>query len=301
MFNVQNLLYAVPFQSFSYWFMRYAGSTFIIYQKDPVTGVFTRIGLIKDHVTGDDTILFDDDNTSVDLKVDIEKDFKNFRGRPEYTVGTKSESSIVDIASQYNMELLGCILIRTFRACIVHQEFVNIDSYTKPVQSAVDWLQTTDFYTAPASTRYHDNVATGLVTHTMKVVDKIVDLFKTDVFSKGTTLESAVLVALLHDWCKIGFYESYMRNVKDENGKWYQKAEYTYREKSLTCFGHAVSSLFLAQKFFKLTTEEALAIRWHMGYCRVSDEEKFELQQANDTYPIVHLLQFADQLSIVDY
>ena len=65
--------------------------------------------------------------------------------------------------------------------------------------------------------------------------------------------------------------------------------------------GHGVSSMFLINKFFHLSLEEASAIRWHMGSYRTSDAEFDELQTCNENFMLVHLLQFADQLSLVKY
>ena len=69
----------------------------------------------------------------------------------------------------------------------------------------------------------------------------------------------------------------------------------------MSCLGHGVSSMFLASRFFKLSVEEAAAIRWHMGDYNVADNEMNDLHQANETYPMVQLLQFADRLSRVKY
>lgn len=65
--------------------------------------------------------------------------------------------------------------------------------------------------------------------------------------------------------------------------------------------GHGVSSMFLINKFFRLNIEEASAIRWHMGAYRTDDNEFNELQSSNENFMLVHLIQFADQLSLVKY
>lgn len=170
----------------------------------------------------------------------------------------------------------------------------------KLTERCLNWLSTTDFYIAPASTIYHDAESCGLLRHTLRVVDKMVELLSLPSFL-GVTRHEAILTALVHDWCKIDFYEQYMKNVKDEvTGVWNKVPAYRHKGANMP-FGHGVTSMFIAQKFFKLSTEQALAIRWHMGEHSVSQTESHDLMDANEKYPMVFLLQFADRLSIVDF
>jgi hypothetical protein len=166
---------------------------------------------------------------------------------------------------------------------------------------AVNWLSTTDFYEAPASTIYHESEVGGLLKHTLVTAYHAATLSSLPVFEKANP-EDATFVALVHDWCKIGYYESYQKNVKNETtGQWEKQTAFKRRDLSYSCLGHGVSSMYMAQKFFKLSIDECCAIRWHMSAWRVVDSEMNELQQANEAYPLVHLLQFADQLSLVKY
>ena len=106
---------------------------------------------------------------------------------------------------------------------------------------------------------------------------------------------------MTHDWCKIGLYSTYQRNVKSETtGKWEQVTAYR-REEPTIPLGHGVESLYKTIKAFKITDEEATAIRWHMGEYNVASNEVNELHAANERYPLVQMLQFADRLSIVKY
>ena len=163
-----------------------------------------------------------------------------------------------------------------------------------------DWLTKSGFYTGPASTKYHEAYEGGLCEHSIRVVENIIQLHRLPQF-ESVELESAVLVALVHDWCKIGLYESYLKNVKDDNGNWVKETAFKLSDNLTSAFGHGVSSMYLAGKWFNLSEAEALAIRWHMGSWRVVDSEFNELQYANENYPLVHMLQFADQLAIVKY
>lgn len=162
------------------------------------------------------------------------------------------------------------------------------------------WIIKTDFFTAPASTRFHGSYEGGLVEHHIDVYNEAIDLVSLPKF-KDCDPVSAYLVSLVHDFCKIGLYDSYYRNVKnEETGQWERVQAYKY-DKPQYPFGHGVASMYIAQQFLRLTREEALAIRWHMGSYRCHKEDMSELQDSNERYPLVLLLQFADQLSIVGY
>lgn len=166
--------------------------------------------------------------------------------------------------------------------------------------SIVSWIRSTDFYDAPASTRYHESFKHGLLFHSLNVYNNMLELLKVPKFNV-VDVQSAALVCLVHDWCKINLYEPYLKNVKDETtGQWYKEEAYKFGDPSHP-FGHGVTSMYMAMKMFKLSEDEALAIRWHMGHWQVDDANINDLQYANENYPLVHLIQFADQLAIVNY
>lgn len=180
---------------------------------------------------------------------------------------------------------------------------------SKVHEKLFDWLRTTDMYTAPASTQYHEAYTGGLMIHSLKVYNEAMDLKDLPKFKKVTDADpdrekhmvSVAIVSLVHDWCKIGLYEKYTRNVKNEQTGQWEKVEAFRRNQKGIPLGHGVSSMFLASKFFNLSQDEALAIRWHQGRWNVPREEMNELQLANEYFPLVHLIQFADQLAIVNY
>lgn len=151
-------------------------------------------------------------------------------------------------------------------------------------------LRTTDFYTAPASTRYHHAYEGGLAKHSLEVFDILdTDLNLEFEFSK----ESIAIVALFHDLCKIGFYKVEMRNTKDEKGKWIQVPYYTVEDKFP--YGHGEKSVYLINSIMKLTDEEAMAIRWHMGL-----SEKDNMMYVNEAFkqfPLALHLHIADMKS----
>ena len=131
------------------------------------------------------------------------------------------------------------------------------------VESLIGWLRATDFYTAPASTRFHGSFEGGLALHSLNVYHELVRL--NTAFSAGLDPESMALVALCHDLCKIGYYKVSTRNVKNEaTGVWEKKPFYKVEE-DFPFGGHGSKSVFLLQYFVKLTPEEAAAINSHMG------------------------------------
>lgn len=231
-----------------------------------------------------------------------------FMNRPENHVGfpvAVEGLTLNELADEYLTLLEGVMLMKVTSKCQTLDEFKSTlrsesDRLVARMKYTAEWLRSTDFFVAPASTQYHDSEVGGLLKHSLRVYNNIIELMKVDKFSNAD-LASATLVALVHDWCKINMYEVYQKNVKDETtGQWHKEDAFRTNQKGVP-LGHGVSSMFLAQKLFSLSTEECLAIRWHMGAWRVCDQEINEMQKANETFPLVHLLQFADQLAIVDY
>ena len=154
-----------------------------------------------------------------------------------------------------------------------------------------NWLETTDFFEAPASTRFHGDHAGGLCEHSIHVWEELVRLLRVypEVRVSG---ETVAIVSLLHDLCKIGLYKTELRNQK-VNGVWVQRPVYVHSEDF--CFGgHGSKSVYLAQKYIDLTDEEAVAINCHMGpWDRNSGD--YSLGGAYEAYPLAWLLHVADE------
>jgi len=127
------------------------------------------------------------------------------------------------------------------------------------------WLETTDFFSAPASTKYHLSREGGLVEHSINVYAKLIELLDYHHLKAPTAaeLETAAICGLLHDVCKANFYKTEMRNTKDENGQWVKVPYYSVDDQ--LPYGHGEKSVYIISGFMELTREEAMAIRWHMG------------------------------------
>ena len=149
-------------------------------------------------------------------------------------------------------------------------------------------LDKTDFYIAPASTRHHEAYEGGLVEHCVHVFDY---LSSDDYTRSNFSLETIAVVALFHDLCKIGQYKVEMRNTKDENGKWIQVPYYTVDDPFP--YGHGEKSVLMLQDFIKLSTDEIMAIRWHMG-AYVGQQDWNTLANAYKAFPLALLLHQAD-------
>lgn len=127
----------------------------------------------------------------------------------------------------------------------------------------MDWLATTDFFTAPASSRYHGAKSGGLVAHSYNVWVHLKQL--NTLYDANLSDESMAICALFHDLCKVNYYTESTRNVKNEaTGQW-EKVPYYKVEEQFSFGGHGSKSVFLVMNFIKLTPEEAAAINCHMG------------------------------------
>lgn len=129
-------------------------------------------------------------------------------------------------------------------------------------ESLLDWLSQSDFFTAPASTKYHGNHEGGLLEHSLNVYDRLTSLLAHAGIEDQYGPETVAIVSLLHDVCKVNFYKKGTRNVK-EDGVWVQKEVYEVDEK-FPC-GHGEKSVIILQNFIELSADEIMAIRAHMG------------------------------------
>ena len=88
------------------------------------------------------------------------------------------------------------------------------------LEDFIRFLESTDFFTAPASTRFHGDYAGGLVEHSMKVYEILVEKVKNSSKKIEVSDDTLKIVALLHDVCKANFYKVDYRNAKNALGVW---------------------------------------------------------------------------------
>lgn len=158
-------------------------------------------------------------------------------------------------------------------------------------EALLDWMCKTDFFTAPASTKYHCACAEGLVRHSLSVYDVMMEKHFDEL---EDSRESFAICSLLHDLCKAEFYKISMRNVKNEKtGSWEKQPFYTIED--MFPYGHGEKSVFLIERFMRLKTSEAVAIRWHMGgFDDAVKGGNFSTSIAYDKYPIAVKLHLSD-------
>lgn len=167
------------------------------------------------------------------------------------------------------------------------------------------WLEDeTDFFTAPASTKYHGSFEGGLLDHSLNVYNRLREITirdLTDPTAPGLRNldadeeETVALLALLHDVCKVNTYQAEMgrRKVEGTRNQW-EDAQIFVSNDTLP-LGHGEKSLYLIQKYMDLFDDEALAIRWHMGaYDYAARGGSYVLNNAMKATPWVWRLQEAD-------
>ena len=151
-----------------------------------------------------------------------------------------------------------------------------------------------DFFTAPASTRYHGAYEGGLAQHSVNVYECLRAYMERervkDLYHMNYSEETIALVSLLHDVCKIGCYKTSTRNVKDENGVW-QKVPF-YQFDDPMPYGHGEKSVYILSGFMRLSREEAFAIRYHMGFS--GNEDKGSVGKVFEQFPLAFALSVAD-------
>lgn len=298
--EIKSIIDKTPFKSFDYWFRYLRHGKYDVYRIADRAYIGTLTDMGEDRPA---SFNIQNENHPEYL---VDSDFTRYKLRPEYLVSSRKMSPSYDNPASnkalYEYYLSGIVFIRYWDTYLNRIDMEDIDIIgISTVEKLLSWLDSTDFYYSPASSRYHENFAGGLLYHTLLVIRCMEDLLDSPIFDSVDAV-SAGLCCCLHDWCKIGLYESYERNVKDPNtGKWYSTPAYRHKDHRFINLGHGVSSLFLAQRFFKLSMEEAATIRWHMGVWNTCESEYDELQACNEKFPMVHLIQFADQLSITDY
>jgi hypothetical protein len=168
----------------------------------------------------------------------------------------------------------------------------------------LDYIRKSDFYTAPASTKYHLACEGGLLQHSLNVLDALRGLLSWrdgawEYQAAGATVDtipddSVIIMALLHDICKTYFYSTSTRNAKNETtGKWEKVPYYTVKDRMP--LGHGDKSVMIIKQYIILTSREMYAIWHHMGFTDSSDN--LTLTNAIEAYPVIWALHTADMMA----
>ena len=179
------------------------------------------------------------------------------------------------------------------------EEFIKI--YTENIKregadKLLEYLLSaqSDFFIAPASTRFHGSYEGGLLELSINVYNCLKDYLERPRVKEDYRLEysdeSIAIVSLLHDLCKVNCYKAGTRNVKDSSGVWQQVPTFEYADDMP--YGHGEKSVYIISGFMKLTREEAFAIRYHMGFS--GSEPQNNVGAAFEKYPLAFALSTAD-------
>lgn len=165
------------------------------------------------------------------------------------------------------------------------------------IDKLADYLSdSTDFFTAPASTRFHNNFSGGLAQHCLNVYEN----FKSLLEIKGIEMseDSIIICALLHDLCKCNTYVVETRNRKNEQGQWEKYNIWATNKDVDIPLPHSSRSIAIIRKFIKLSIKEELTIFYHMGpYGGEDYEYRNMLKAANEKYPQTVLFYVADTIA----
>lgn len=182
------------------------------------------------------------------------------------------------------------------------EEYIQLyEKYIKREGSAelLKWILNSDFFTAPASTKFHSAYEGGLCEHSVKVYKRFLNLIKAEFgedYSTKISDESIAIIALLHDVCKINCYKVDYRNVKDSMGNWVKQPYFVFEED--LPYGHGEKSVYIINGFLRLTREEAMAINWHMGgFDNRVKGGSYALAEAFYKFPVAALFHSADLLT----
>lgn len=180
------------------------------------------------------------------------------------------------------------------------EEFIELLRSTKRegIEEVISFLDRTDFYKAPASTRFHGNYEGGLLEHSMKVYEILKYKVKNSVIDINVQDDTLIIVALLHDICKANYYKVDYRNAKNERGEWEKVPYYTVDD--TIPYGHGEKSVMMITEYMKLTSEEKYCIRWHMGFTEPK-ELYSTISAAYKKYPLALLMHEADLESTYFY
>ena len=202
------------------------------------------------------------------------------------------------------------------------QAFISIakENISRPgIDKLLAYLDSTDFFTAPCSTKFHLNVKGGLCEHSLNVYKALLDIYSTylikdnalpdstcvlaydEVLPKANNvddrsiIETLTIISLFHDLCKANYYKQEMKSVKVGN-TWTQQPVYVTDDQ--LPLGHGEKSVILLEKFIDLSAEEMLAIRWHMsGFDNAVKGGEWSLSTAMQKTKLVAALQLADQIA----
>ena len=173
------------------------------------------------------------------------------------------------------------------------EEFLNLlrGINREGMDNLIEFIEKTDFFVAPASTRFHGSYEGGLLEHSLKVYELLKEKIKNSSIPIEVSEDSVKIIALLHDICKVNFYKVDYRNAKNAMGEWEKVPYYTVND--MIPYGHGEKCVMMLTEYIKSTVEEKYCSRWHMGFTEPK-ELYTTLGMAFKKYPLALLVHEAD-------
>ena len=191
------------------------------------------------------------------------------------------------------------------------QRFIDLCNehiHREGLDKVLAYIEKSDFYTAPSSTRFHLNEDGGLCLHSMNVFEVACKIYNemakpaivngTSPFTEEVSMESIAIATLFHDLCKIKLYHKTERWKKDDKNRWVSYPGYEVKDDFP--LGHGEKSCLMLSWYMRLKPEEMLAIRWHMGMFDMGESGtplRMSFFSATDKSPLVSIVHAADFLT----
>lgn len=198
--------------------------------------------------------------------------------------------------TEYDVEKIKAAVKEMAEDCIENKEECS---------TLLQWMEEHDFYTSPASTKFHGNFKGGLSVHSLMVTYQALklapaifsDWIKSKTGNKFTfTAEDIFVSAISHDFCKAGFYSTSYKNTKDVFGNWTKTPYFTVKNE-IRNLGHGNESVLLLLESMPSYIKKRPvleAISRHMGFSDLTETEKMNYSNFLSN-PLVILIQLADQ------
>ena len=188
----------------------------------------------------------------------------------------------------------------------IYKKYINREGAEK----LLEFLESSDFFTCPASTKFHSNFEGGLCEHSVNVYHRLKKLAIQEFgenYQDKVSDESLAIMGLLHDVCKVGTYKVDYKNVKvyspngtkvDNGGRYEWESQPYFTVEDELPYGHGEKSVYMLSGYIKLTREEALAINWHMsGFDTRVKGGSYGISDAYYKYHVAVLLALADMMA----
>ena len=173
------------------------------------------------------------------------------------------------------------------------------------IEEVINYLEVSGFFMAPASTGHHLSYEGGLMEHSLNVYDMAMAMRDPIVAMKPEMEEklpekSIIIAALLHDTCKANIYKKTKKWDFGKDGNLVEQEKYAANYSEMPV-GHGEKSvIILLGQGLRLTLDEMVAIRWHMGAWDLafqSNEAKGNINEAGNRHPLLSLIQSADNMA----